>query len=100
MRKLVWLRVDDNPLTDAGARSIGTLDSLRTLSLTGTRISREGVLAMAGLQHLDNLYLYGTRVRGEDWPALQRAFPRTLLDSGGYSQAFIASDTMQVKPHK
>jgi len=97
LKKLVWLHLDGNPVSDTGIRSLSSLDSLRSLSLTGTRVTRNGLLAIAGLKELRSVYLYHTGVNGADWPELTKAFPHTRLDSGGYRQESLGSDTTLMK---
>jgi mono/diheme cytochrome c family protein/uncharacterized membrane protein len=100
LKKLVWLRIDDNPVSDTGVRALSALDSLRTISLTGTRVTKDGVTALASLSHLGSIYLFRTAVKTEDWAAMVKAFPHTRLDSGGYRQESLESDTTLVKRKK
>jgi mono/diheme cytochrome c family protein len=100
LKNLVWLRLDGNNISDTGLRSIAALDSLRTLSVTGTRASKDGVNALAKMTRLSELFLFNTAVKKEDFADLQKAFPHTRLDSGGYKQEMLASDTELVKKKK
>jgi uncharacterized membrane protein len=94
------LDLDHTGITDSGVALLSPLTELQSLNLVGNPVTIEGVLKLRTLKHLQTLYLYQTRVVKEKWTQLAKAFPKTMLDSGGYSLPFIASDTMVVKPPK
>ena len=115
--QVIHLHTAGLPVTNKGLASIGTLTRLRRLNLAHASISDDGLKALSGLrdlqylnlthtpvhaaglqpltslQALKSIYLYGTGVKTGDWAALQRAFPNTALDSGGYRLPKRASDT-------
>jgi len=123
-KQLVWLKLDDTNLSDTSMGAIGQLVSLRKLSmqntritdhglspirslgnlqylnLVGTGVTAKGILSLKDLQSLQSLYLYQTDVKKSEWPELQKAFPKTRIDSGGYQVPELPTDTMLVKAKK
>jgi hypothetical protein len=94
------LQLDHTGVTDKGMRFLDSLQDLESLNLAGTAVTAGGLASLKHLRGLRSLFLYQTSVRKQDWPALMRDFPKTELDSGGYSVPFLATDTQVVKPPK
>ena len=63
----------------------------------GTTITMAGLNALKDLKELRSLYLYQTKVNKEDWTTLQKEFPKTLVDSGGYNVPLLPNDTVVLK---
>ncbi len=119
-KQLVWLNLGSTAITDAGMPALSKLGNLRKLNLNntavtdkglealksnthlqylnlvGTKVSVKGVLALKNLAELKSIYLYQTNVKGTDWAALRKAFPRAMLDSGGYTVPSLPKDTSEV----
>ncbi len=119
--QLIWLKMGNTNLTEKGMRSIGRLraltrlnldhtgiddqalsqlkglDSLQYLNLVGTEVTARGLITLKALPKLHSIYLYQTRIGRNDWELLFRAFPKTKLDSGGYSVPFLPTDTAIVR---
>ncbi len=79
MPQLTYLDLSDQPVSDMGAHSLGTLTNLAELDLSGTRLSDNGVAQLAGLESLSRLDLRRTEVAAlpvlqflADHPAMQR----------------------------
>jgi uncharacterized membrane protein len=94
------LDLDHTGITDNSLGSLLPLTELQSLNLVGNPVTAEGILKLKSLKHLQSLYLYQTRVAKPEWAQLTKAFPKTALDSGGYTLPFIALDTVVVKPPK
>jgi hypothetical protein len=99
-RNLMRLQLDHTKITDKGLINLKTLQSLRYLNLVGTPVTAHGVMQLKNLKNLQSIYLYQTAVRRSDWNDLKKTFPKALIDSGGYSVPFLATDTIEVKPPK
>ena len=97
-RQLTRLQLDHTEISDGGIEQLATLDSLRVLNLVGTKISVTGLMKLKSLKNLRALYLYKTNIEKKDWPALKMAFPKVMLDSGGYAVPLFNTDTIIVKP--
>jgi uncharacterized membrane protein len=97
---LTELQLDHTRITDKGMDYLSVLENLQTLNLVGTRITTAGLMKLRLLKKLQSLYLYQTAVDKKDWGVLQKAFPKSILDSGGYKLTYIESDTQVVKPPK
>ena len=98
--RLVSLQLDHTKITDQGLDNLLGLHELRILNLVGTKISITGIMKLRSLDRLRSVYLYETLVNKRDWNALQAAFPKARLDSGGYVVPLFNTDTSIVKPPK
>jgi hypothetical protein len=124
-KQLVWLKLGNQPVGDSGMVSIGqcgaltvlhlnntrisdkgliplaSLHNLRLLNLVGTGVTAKGLVSLDSLKQLQSLFLYKTKVEPKDWPSLKKHFPKTALDSGGYSVPFVPWDTVnEMRPKK
>ncbi len=99
-KNLRELQLTNTHITDNGLTFVKSLDSLQTLNLVGTKVSATGIRQLQSLKRLQSLYLYKTNVGKNEWAQLKSGFPKTYLDSGGYTLAFIHSDTMLVQTPK
>jgi len=100
LANLMRLQLDHTKITDRGLANLKTLQNLRYINLVGTGVTAEGVLKLKDLKNLQSIYLYQTAVVKSDWNTLKKAFPKALVDSGGYKVPFLATDTIEVKPPK
>jgi mono/diheme cytochrome c family protein len=97
---LMRLQLDHTRITDKGLANLKSLSNLRYLNLVGTRVTAQGIMQLKNLKNLQSIYLYQTAVRKSDWNDLKKMFPKTLIDSGGYTVPFLPTDTIEVKPPK
>lgn len=95
---LTKLQLDHTSISDSGLHYLQSLTRLQSLNLVGTKITAAGILHLKNLKNLQSLYLYQTNITKADWSALKQAFPKTLLDSGGYMVPLFPNDTVIVKP--
>jgi len=99
-KNLMRLQLDYTKVTDKGLANLTALQNLRYLNLVGTAVTEKGVLQLKDLKSLRSIYLYQTMVKKSEWNDLKKAFPKTFIDSGGYTVPFLPNDTMEVKPPK
>ena len=99
-KNLMRLQLDYTKVTDKGLANLTALQNLRYLNLVGTAVTEKGVLQLKDLKSLRSIYLYQTMVKKSEWNDLKKAFPKTFIDSGGYTVPFLPTDTMEVKPPK
>lgn len=97
---LMRLQLDYTKVTDKGLANLTALQNLRYLNLVGTAVTEKGVLQLKDLKSLRSIYLYQTMVKKSGWNDLKKAFPKTLIDSGGYIVPLLPTDTTEVKPPK
>lgn len=100
LKDLTRLQLDNTLITDNGLRSLQSLNELQYLNLTGTKITANGILGLKGLEKLQTLYLYKTGFAGEELAKIQQAFPKTIIDTGGYLVPFSPDDTTKLKEPK
>jgi uncharacterized membrane protein len=97
---LTVLHLNDTRVSDKGLVALQALHNLRLLNLVGTGVTASGVVVLDSLKQLESIYLYRTKCVSKDWPLLKQHFPKTILDSGGYSVPFVARDTVnELRPH-
>jgi hypothetical protein len=94
---LVRLQLDYTSITDAGLTGLKSLKELKYLNLVGTKVTAKGLEQLKDLKKLQGLYLYQTQVEKSEWTALQKMFPKTHIDSGGYQVPTLESDTTVLK---
>ena len=99
-KNLMRLQLDHTKITDKGLANLVALENLRYLNLVGTAVTEKGVMQLKDLKNLRSIYLYQTGVKKSEWKDLKKAFPKTLIDSGGYTVPFLPTDTIEVKPPK
>jgi len=92
-----FLQLNNTLITDKGLQQLASLKQLQSLNLVGTNITGEGFKALADLKQLRSLYLYQTKINKEGWSVLQKEFPKTLIDSGGYNVPLFPDDTVVLK---
>jgi len=99
-KNLMRLQLDYTKITDKGLANLKELQNLRYLNLVGTAVTEKGVLQLKDLTSLRSIYLYQTAVKKSEWSDLKKAFPRALIDSGGYIVPLLPTDTTEVTPPK
>ena len=97
LTNLTRLYLNDSKISDSAMTTINNLKELRYLNLVNTRVSGNGLSKLNDLKNLKSLYLYNTAVTAADWNRVQKLFPTTTLDSGGYVVPTLAKDTTEVK---
>jgi uncharacterized membrane protein len=91
---LTVLHLNGTRVGDKGLVPLQALHNLKLLNLVGTGVTASGVVLLDSLKQLQSVYLYRTSVSSKDWALLKQHFPKTVLDSGGYSVPFVARDTV------
>lgn len=94
---LVRLQLEHTSITDAGLPGLNSLKELKYLNLVGTKVTAKGLEQLKDLKKLRGLYLYQTQVEKSEWTTLQKMFPKTHIDSGGYQVPTLESDTTVLK---
>jgi len=100
LNNLTRLGLQHITISDKGIQQLQALQNLQYLNLVGTKVTAQGILKLKGLKALHTLYLYQTNIGKADWAALKNTFPKTQIDSGGYTVAMLATDTTEVKAKK
>jgi uncharacterized membrane protein len=100
LKNLTRLSLEHTAVSDKGVQQLKQLQNLQYLNLVGTNVTAPGVLQLKGLKTLNSLFLYQTNINKADWVVLKNAFPRTMIDSGGYSVETLSTDTTEVKVKK
>ena len=95
---LIRLELDHTPITDKGLGALKSLGQLQSLNLVGTKVTSAGIMQLKDLKQLTSLYLFQTNVNKEEWQKMKQAFPKTIIDSGGYEVPLLSTDTIIVKP--
>lgn len=94
---IIFLQLNNTLITDKGLTKLSALQQLQSLNLVGTNITAAGLQALKNLKQLRSVYVYQTKINKEDRTQLQKAFPETLIDSGGYNVPLLPDDTTVLK---
>lgn len=97
LTNLTRLNIEHSSITDSALIYLKPLLQLQYLNLVATNVTAKGVEQLKGIQQLKNIYLAQTLVAKNDWAALQKLFPKTVLDSGGYKLDNLPDDTIIIK---
>ena len=93
------LQLNNTSITDKGILQLRSLKNLQSISLVGTPVTASGVQSLQAIKTLREIFLYQTNA-AHDLAFLKTTFPKTVIDTGGYSIPFITTDTVIVKPPK
>ena len=94
---IIFLQLNNTLITDKGLAKLSSLQELQSLNLVGTNITAEGLQALKNSKQLRSVYVYKTKINKGDWAQLQKAFPKILIDSGGYNVPLLPGDTTVLK---
>ena len=83
LRRLRSLKLSGNRITDAGMGGVGGLTQLRSLGLSGTAVGDAGLKELRGLRNLESLYLSHTGVTDAGLDDLAGLTGLRLLDLNG-----------------
>lgn len=98
--KVTRLSIENTPVTDKGIIMLRSLKNLIYLNLVGTKVTAAGVTVLKELPKLNSIYLYQTNVAKTDYATLQKIFPKTMIDTGGYKVMELPTDTIIVRSKK
>jgi hypothetical protein len=90
---LIKLSLDNTNISDKGLGVLRSLSKLQYLNVVGTKVTAGGLQALKDLPELHTLYLYRTAVNSADLASLKQAFPKAVLDTGGYTLPLLEGDT-------
>lgn len=97
LEQLTRLSIENTAITDKGVSLLSSLKKLVYLNLVGTKVTAAGVTALKNIATLKSIYLYQSNVVKADFMTLQKAFPKAILDSGGYKVMTLPTDTIIVR---
>ncbi|MFT3682222.1 MAG: hypothetical protein QM791_18250 [Ferruginibacter sp.] len=97
MPSLTRLSLNNSNLSDRNILYLNKLTKLQYLNLSSTAVTAKGVSGLKDLKSLQQLYLYKTGINAESFGNLKKIFPSAVIDTGGYTVEFLATDTMIVK---
>ena len=91
------LRLEENAITDAGAKALGAAKGLTYLNLTGTKVTDAGLEATAALPKLQRLYIWNTTVTPAAVDRLKAA-NKALFVSSGLTAKDVVAETKVMQP--
>jgi hypothetical protein len=91
------LHLENTGITDWGLGQLANLKALQYLNITGNNITSQGLQKLRTLPALQQVYIYRTAINSSEMTRLKEYFPRTYIDTGGYTVATLVSDTTEVK---
>jgi uncharacterized membrane protein len=92
------LSAEHSNITDKDLVLLSALNQLQYLNLVDTKITAKGLLQLKGNSNLTSLYISSTGIGLQDYNTLKTNFPKAVIDTGGYSVPFMATDTQQLHP--
>lgn len=100
LTSLIRLSLEKTFITDKGLQQLKNLSQLQYLNLVGTKVTAQGIEQLKELKNLQQIYLYQTAISPGEWKNLKKAFPKTMIDTGGYKVPMLVSDTTEKKAPK
>lgn len=97
---LIKLSLDRTKITDKGIAMLQPLSKLQYLNIVGTDITTNGIITLKALPALQEIYFYQSKISKADSATLRKAFPKAILDTGGYILPVLVGDTSEVKEKK
>jgi uncharacterized membrane protein/mono/diheme cytochrome c family protein len=94
---LIKLSLDRTKITDKGIALLLPLSKLQYLNIVGTDITTNGIITLKALPALQEIYFYQSKISNADSATLRKAFPKVILDTGGYTLPVLEGDTSEVK---
>ena len=98
LNNLRRLSAEHSNLTDKDLALLSALNQLQYLNLVDTKITAKGLMQLKGNTNLTNIYISRTDIGLQDYNTIKTNFPKAVIDTGGYSVPFIATDTQQLHP--
>lgn len=95
---LTKLYLNSTNINDKGLLYLKNLTRLQYLNLSGTNVTTGGIASLESLKNLKQLYLYQSNSTAAGFTKIKLLFPAMVIDTGGYTVRFLATDTMLVKP--
>lgn len=100
LTNLTRLDLSHTQVSDKGLHYLQALQNLQYLNLVGAKVTATGITQLRDLKKLRSLFIYQSNVNRADYPALKNAFPKTVIDTGGYVVPTLVTDTTEVKAKK
>jgi hypothetical protein len=97
LSSLTRLYLERTNVTDKGITGLKNLSQLQYINLVGTSVTAKGMEELKELKNLSQIFIYQTPVTRTEYISLKKAFPETIIDTGGYKISFLESDTIEVK---
>ncbi len=97
--KLDTINLSDNPLSDAGVLHVAKIPQLRQLWISGPRISGEGLASLQDCRSLETLWLTDTRATEDDLPALANMKQLRRLNLSGMTFTKKGIEQLQALSH-
>jgi Leucine-rich repeat (LRR) protein len=69
-KNLRRLRLDNNPISDAGVAKLKGLENLQSINLHNTGITKNCINDLSNMKNLKRVYVWGTSIRQEDMAAV------------------------------
>jgi uncharacterized membrane protein/mono/diheme cytochrome c family protein len=92
------LSAEHSNITDKDLALLSVLNQLQYVNLGDTKITAKGLMQLKGNANLTNIYISRTGIGLQDFKLIQTNFTKAVIDTGGYSVPFMATDTQQLHP--
>ena len=97
---LTRLDLSNTNVADAGVKQLANLSSLQYLNLVNTKVTDASIAQLKGIKTLRELFLYKTSISQSGYDNIKKLFPKTMIDTGGYTVSTLPTDTTVVKEKK
>ena len=97
LSNLTRLYLQKTTITDQGLQKLSNLSELQYLNLAWTKITVKGLEQLKGLKNLRQLYLYKSAISVEELNNLKGQFPNVKIDTGEYQVPVLPGDTAVLK---
>lgn len=97
---LMRLDVSNTFISDKGLQQLASLSDLQYLNLVNTNTTVAEMQRLNKNKKLQSLFIYKTGIDSTGYTQLKTAFPKTMIDTGGYIVPTLKTDTTDIKAKK
>jgi uncharacterized membrane protein len=88
------LHLNNTNISDQGTVPLASHKALQLINLSHTQVTSTGVASLKTILTLKSLFIFNSKVNSNEMSNLQKMFPNTKIDTGGYQVPIFETDTV------